>query len=172
MRPSELFRYCPRCGHAGPPERLGNIPFRCDHCGLVYFFNPTVAAAAFLFDTQGKALFLRRAKEPAKGKLAIPGGFVDIGERAEDALAREIREEVGLEVEDIRFLASFPNYYHYRDVTYPVCDLIFTARAVEADKARPLDGAEAIEWLSLLEVTPEDLAFPSMQKSLRLLTLV
>lgn len=172
MQPADLFRHCPRCGAVRSADNAGQVPFRCAACGLVYYFNPTVAAAAFVFDHEGRALFLRRAKDPAKGKLAIPGGFLDIGERAEEALRREIREEVDLEIEDVAFLASFPNEYQYRDVTYPVCDLIFTAKAVEPYKAQALDGAAGIEWRSLIEVNPDDLAFPSMQQSLRMLTMV
>jgi len=172
MTPSELFRHCPRCGAARPGEQVGQIPFRCGGCNLIYYFNPTVAAAAFLFDAEGRVLLIRRAKDPAKGKFGVPGGFIDIGETAEQALRREVREEVGLEIEDVRFLASFPNQYHYREVTYPVCDLIFTAKAIEPYKAQALDGVDGMGWMSLLEVNADDLAFPSMRNSLRLLTMV
>jgi NADH pyrophosphatase NudC (nudix superfamily) len=85
MQPSEMFRHCPRCGAGRAAENAGRVPLRCGPCGLVFFFNPTVAAAAWVFDAAGRALFLRRSHDPAKGKLAIPGGFVDIGETAEEA---------------------------------------------------------------------------------------
>ena len=172
MQPTDLFRHCPRCGTARAAENLGKVPFRCSSCGLVYYFNPTVAAAAYIIDTEGRALFVRRANEPAKGKFAIPGGFIDIGETAEEALRREVREEVGLEIEEVRFLSSYPNMYLYRDVTYPVCDLVFTARPMEAHKAQALDGVDGIEWISLVDVNEDDLAFPSMKHALRLLTMV
>lgn len=172
MQPSELFRHCPRCGAARAEQEVGQAPFRCAACGLLYFFNPTLAAAAYLFDAQGRALFLRRAKEPARGKFAIPGGFVDLNETAEQALRREVREEVGLEIEGVQFLTSSPNQYAYRDVTYPVCDLIFTAKAIEPERAQPLDGAAEIAWISLMDVDPDELAFPSMREALRVLTMV
>ncbi len=169
MIPAELFRFCPRCAASRPTANAGVVPYRCDGCGFVYYFNPTVAAAAWVSDPAGRVLLIRRAKEPAKGKFAIPGGFVDVGETADEALRREVREEVGLEVEGVVFLTSFPNRYLYRDVTYPVLDLVFTARAVAPESALPLDGATGLEWLHPADIDPAELAFPSMTESLRLL---
>lgn len=166
MLPSDLFHHCPRCGAAG---HAGAVPFRCAACGLVLYFNPAVAAAAWVYDAAGHVLMIRRARDPARGKLAIPGGFIDPGETADAALRREIREEVGLEVEGVAYLTSFPNRYHYKDVTYPVLDLVFTARAVAPESARPLDGVSGIEWRRPADVAPDEVAFPSIVESLRLL---
>jgi ADP-ribose pyrophosphatase YjhB (NUDIX family) len=162
MRPSAFFHHCPRCGakrEAVPPAG----PFVCAGCGFTFFFNAAIATAVFIERTDGRVLFIRRAKEPARGKLAPPGGFVDIGERVEEAIRREIREEVGLEISAPEFLCSFPNDYHYDGVTYPVLDLFFTARVPEAAQARALDDVESVCWFDPLEVRPDDLAFPSMR---------
>lgn len=169
MLPADLFRFCPRCGAARPADNAGAVPYRCDACKLVLFFNPTVAAAAWVFDAAGRVLMIRRARDPARGKLAIPGGFVDPGETADAALRREVREEVGLEVEGVAYLTSFPNRYHYQDVTYPVLDLVFTARAVAPEAAQALDGVAGIEWRLPADVTADEVAFPSIAESLRLL---
>jgi ADP-ribose pyrophosphatase YjhB (NUDIX family) len=164
MQPIQQFQRCPRCAAAVTP---GPNPLVCAACGFCYFFNPTVSAAAFVFDAHGRALFLRRAKEPAKGLLAIPGGFIDIGEGAEEALHREVKEEVGIEVTDVAYLCSCPNEYPYRGVTYPVCDLIFTATAVNPDAVRAKSEVAGIEWRRLEEVTEAELAFPSLRMGLR-----
>jgi mutator protein MutT len=133
---------------------------------LVFYFNPTVAAAALVFDALGKILLVRRAKDPSAGKLGAPGGFIDIGESAEQGLRREVREEVGIEIDQLRFLTSFPNFYHYREVTYPVVDLYFTANAIDPDSARPLDAVAGIEWRHPTEVPDDEIAFPSMRVAL------
>ena len=169
MQPATLFRYCPRCSGPRAADNSGQIPFRCSVCGLLYYFSPTVAAAAWLFGPDGRVLLIRRAHDPAAGKFGIPGGFIDIGETAEDGLRREVREEVGLEVNAIRFLTSFPNFYTYREVTYPVLDLIFTATAMKPESAKSLDGVAGLEWRLPVEIDPEELAFPSMRNSVLLL---
>lgn len=160
MTPPDLFRHCPRCG---APREPGGVPVACAACGLCYFLNPAVAAAAFIFDGAGRVLFLRRAHDPRIGKLAVPGGFLDPGETAEEGLRRETREEVGLEVDRIEYVGSRPNFYPYRGVVYPVLDLVFRAVAVDPAAARPLDGAAGVEWRELAGVAPDELAFDSLR---------
>lgn len=167
MQPIELFQFCPRCGVTRSADNLGHSPFVCDSCRLVFFFNPTVAAAAFVSDPVGRVLFIRRAKEPSAGKLGVPGGFIDFGESAEDGLRREVREEVGLELDRLTFLASFPNTYHYREVSYPVVDLYFTAFAENPESAQPLDAVAGIEWRLPSDVPDEEIAFSSLRAALR-----
>lgn len=165
MRPLEHFRFCPRCAQQG-----GKIPsreaFRCESCGFVVFFNPATAAAAFILNPSGEALFIRRAQDPAKGRLALPGGFVDAGETAEVAVRREIREEVNLEMAALEYLCSEPNEYHYRDVTYSVLDVFFTGRAQGIERAAALDGVESFCWLRPEQVDPQEIAFTSVRNAL------
>jgi deoxyribose-phosphate aldolase len=162
LEPIRLFQWCPNCGRP-QAARASSSPFRCASCGLVYYFNPTIAAAVFVLDAHGRVLFIRRAKEPARGKLALPGGFVDVGETVEEALRREVREEVNLELEALEYLSSYPNSYPYKGVVYPVLDFFFVARAVDSSTVRALDGVESYRWLRPAEVDLDDLAFPSMR---------
>jgi ADP-ribose pyrophosphatase YjhB (NUDIX family) len=168
MRPAELFRFCPRCAAPRDAANVGTTPLECAGCGFTFYFNPTVAAAAFVFDPSGRALFIRRAKDPSAGKLGVPGGFIDFGESAEDGLRREVREEVGLEIDRLRFLVSFPNLYHYRGVAYPVVDLYFAADAVNPGNAKPLDAVAGIEWRLPADVPEAECAFDSMRVALGL----
>ena len=164
MKPSEHFHHCPRCGLAQSPP-AGNV-FTCAGCGFTLHFSAANAAAVFVERDDRRVLLVRRAKDPARGKLAPPGGFVDIGETAEDAARREIREEVGLELRHLRVLCSQPNSYFYKDVTYPVLDLFFTAQAVDADRARALDDVESLCWIEPERIDPGEIAFASMRTAL------
>jgi len=165
MQPAALFQYCPRCGERrktnGPQQ-----PFHCEACGFHYYFNACIAVAAILLGPDDRALFVRRAHEPAKGKLAVPGGFVDLGETAENALRREIKEEVNLEVGPLEFLCTALNQYDYKGVTYPVLDLAFLTRAQSTDNIAALDGVESYCWLKPSEADPNEIAFPSILAAL------
>ena len=165
MQPAALFRYCPRCGEHrktnGPQQ-----PFHCEACGFHYYFNACIAVAAILLGPDGRALFVRRAHEPAKGKLAVPGGFVDLGETAENALRREIKEEVNLDVGSLEFLCTALNQYDYQGVTYPVLDLAFVTRAESTETIAALDGVESYCWLNPFEINPDEIAFPSIKAAL------
>jgi ADP-ribose pyrophosphatase YjhB (NUDIX family) len=162
MKPSDYFHHCPRCGLKQPRVPDGNV-FGCGGCHFTLHFSASNAAAVFVERDDRRVLFIRRAKDPGKGRLAPPGGFIDIGETAEIAVRREVREEVGLELDDVRFVCSQPNFYLFRDVTYPVLDLFFAARATDADRAQALEDVESLCWLEPERMDPEDLAFPSMK---------
>lgn len=165
MKPQQLFRYCPRCGREQDAP-AGN-PFHCASCGHTQFFNPAAAVAAILLAPDGRALFLRRARDPGKGKLGLPGGFVDIGETAEEALKREIREEVNLEVGALEFLCTLTNEYDYKGVTYPVLDLFFVVRAASVSGATALDDVESLSWLEPRHLDLREMAFQSNAEALR-----
>ena len=162
--------YCGRCGAAaGEQTRDWGGPFRCAACGFTLFLNAAGAVAAVIRRADGCALFVRRAKDPAKGKLGMPGGFIDPGENAEEALVREVREEVGLELRDIRYLASFANEYDYAGVRYHTVDLFFEATAEDPGAAQALDAVEAVVWRDPLTMPLDEIAFESMRAALRTL---
>jgi ADP-ribose pyrophosphatase YjhB (NUDIX family) len=165
MHPSHFFKFCPSCGTARETSRTQ--PLKCSACNFTLFVNTTCATGAFLRRADGRVLFIRRAHEPAKGKLAIPGGFIDEGETAEQALRREFMEEVGVPLGDLAFLCSHPNAYHYAGVTYPVLDFFFAATAAGDETPQALDAVESFCWLDPATVSEEEMAFPSMSYALR-----
>jgi ADP-ribose pyrophosphatase YjhB (NUDIX family) len=164
--PSALFRHCPRCAVARANEGDA-VRFVCESCGFVYYYNVAVSSAVLILAPDGHALFIRRARDPGKDKLALPGGFIDRGETAEHAALREVREEAGVKLGSVLFLASFPNLYTYRSVEYPVVDLFFTAQ-VPSREASPLDDVTEIVWAPPASLREADLAFPSHARAIEL----
>lgn len=158
------FRHCPQCGSSLGSNDVSPRRLVCAHCDQTVYFNQASAVAALIRNPDGHVLFLRRERSPAKGKLCFPGGFIDPGESAEDAIARETNEEVNLEITACRYLCSFPNNYAYRGIVYPVTDLFFVAEVASFNTLTPEKSEVAeVEFRSLTQETKEQLAFPSLR---------
>jgi NAD+ diphosphatase len=142
-----VFKYCPKCG-AAALKVVGQKLLRCAACGFELYLNVAAAVAGVIVDPQGRMVVLVRGKEPGKGKWDLPGGFVDPGETAEDAVQREVREEIGLEVTALRYLGSWPNVYEYMGVRYRTLDLGFACEVKEIAPVRPRE-VEVAEVLFL-----------------------
>lgn len=125
--------------------------------------NAAAATLAIIEDGKGNILCTKRAFEPGKGKLDLPGGFADLGETFEQALARELKEELGWEVKSMRYFCSRPNLYPYRGMIYHTMD---TAFIVEANVHQRITCDEEIlstGFMPISEINPEDFAFDSIR---------
>ncbi len=161
-----VFKACPRCASTRLARHLGKA-LRCASCGLELFLNPAAAVGAFISDSQGRTLFLRRAKDPGKGKLGIPGGFTDVSETAEESLRREVLEETGLSLpERLEYVGSWTNVYVYAGVSYATLDFYFHARVESLAAAKALDETDSLVAADPSELDPAELAFDSARKAL------
>jgi len=71
-----------------------------------YPTRPLVGTGALILQ-DGKLLLIRRGAQPGQGKWSIPGGLVELGENVQDAMVRETKEEVGLDVEAVKLMDVF-----------------------------------------------------------------
>jgi len=164
MNIQESFRYCPKCAAPGPKVSEGRY-ITCDKCGFAYYHN-TAAAVAAIVESNGRILLTRRAKQPKAGLLDLPGGFADYGETIEQALERELREEIDIEVSGIRYLTSAPNIYVYKDIPYHVIDLFFTCRLDDASVIKTSNEIAGYEFLRAGEIPFQNIAFESTKAGL------
>jgi NAD+ diphosphatase len=101
----QTHRFCGRCGAEtvnAPAERAK----LCPRCGLLSF--PRLSPAVIMLIQKGDELLLARNRAFAEGLFSVLAGFVEPGESLEEAVAREVREEVSLELRDIRYFGSQP----------------------------------------------------------------
>ncbi len=157
-------RYCAGCGAPG----IGCTDGRrldCARCGFEFYQNVATAVSAVLRH-QGQIAWLVRAREPGLGLLDLPGGFVEPDEDLEAALARELREELALDVGRGRYLFSAPNHYPYAGVRYHTLDAYFAFELGTRPQVSLNDEARALRWLSPHEVQPDSLAFDSLRTAL------
>ena len=155
------YRFCPRC--ATPLEnqfRYGKVRPVCPACGFVHCANPRVAVVVFLADG-GRVLLVKRGMEPEKGHWALAAGFVDMGERPEEAAVREMREETGLEVVITRRLdLGF-------DEASRAIVILFEGRMV-GGTLKADDDVEEARWFAPGELPDaSELAFESTRRMLK-----
>jgi len=149
--PVNVLKYCPRCGEKEFNARRADY-FICEQCGFEFFINAVAAVAGLILDGDGRLLLTVRGREPHKGMLDLPGGFVDVDETAEDALRREMKEELNFEIEDLRYLFSYPNHYPYNGLTYFTLDLAFACTITDFSQLRVDDDVAGVEFIRLDEV--------------------
>ena len=88
--------HCSSCGHAFQPQQ--SWPRTCAHCQQTSFLNP-LPVVVMLVPVEGGLLAVRRGIEPGRGKLALPGGFLNLDETWQEAGAREVLEETGVRLD-------------------------------------------------------------------------
>jgi ADP-ribose pyrophosphatase YjhB (NUDIX family) len=168
LPPTQSFVHCPGCGGREHQIEDGKR-LVCSSCRFVFYFNPAVACAAIITDPQENLLFVKRARDPAKGKLGLPGGFIDPWETSEDALLRETKEELNLTIipGSLDYVTSHPNVYRYRGVAYPVLDLFYTCAVESFEPIQSLDEVDGYVFIPRERLNIEAIAFVSMKYAVR-----
>lgn len=141
-------RFCGCCGRPlrhSPSERA----MMCDHCHITCY--PQISPALIIGVTQGDSLLLTRYADRPYRRFALIAGFVEVGETLEDALRREVWEEVGLQVKNFRYYKSQPWPFSDSLLMGFFCD-------VEGNAEAHPDGTELAEatWVRRQDLAPDE----------------
>jgi ADP-ribose pyrophosphatase YjhB (NUDIX family) len=158
----ESYKFCPICGgrlenrliRAGEPERLV-----CTACGFIFYIDPKLAVIALVPYREGLVM-VRRAIEPGYGLWVVPGGFVDVGEKVEEAVVRETLEETNLTVRVVRLL-NVHSYYQSQTVVLSYITEYLSGELVAGDEELEVQvfPQEKIPW--------KDIAFSSTRDAVK-----
>lgn len=158
------FRFCPACGATlADPDPEGGA--HCDRCGRAWYRNMAPTAGAAIV-REGRALATVRARDPEKGRLDIPGGFLGPTEDPLDGLRREVKEELGIEIEaSIDDCLQMVPHQYGEDGDW-VLAMGFRARWVSGEP-NPADDVAEIRWLTADELDQADFAWEHDRDLLR-----
>lgn len=92
------FIFCPSCATRLPEPTDENFGRRCPSCGRSWYANPAPTTGVALVRGD-EVLVTVRARDPHKGKVDVPGGFLETGEDPAEGLRREVNEELGIDIE-------------------------------------------------------------------------
>jgi NAD+ diphosphatase len=151
------MNFCRRCGL--PLDRRADHVYSCNS-GHTIFTHCAPAVGVFLLTTDNRVMLSVRGIEPHKGMLDAFGGFVDGEEPLEAALARELKEELGLGTEDYdqpTYLISGIGHYPYKNEIVPVLSTLFWTRLKPGVKPLAADDVAAIETIALDDIDPAKL---------------
>jgi 8-oxo-dGTP diphosphatase len=156
------YRFCPRCSgrlegrtiKEGEPERLV-----CGRCDFVFYLGPKLVAGA-IAELDGGLVLIQRSIEPGYGRWTFPGGFVERGEVAESAAARETLEETGLEIE----VGGIVGLYTCEGQIPAVA--VFAAKVLRGELT-PLDETLDVKRFPRDGLPWSEMAFPSTERALK-----
>ncbi len=103
------FIYCPHCGNKLIKKEIGDegfIPF-CENCDIPLWDMFTTSIIAAVVNEQNEVALLRQNYVSTSSYVCV-AGIMKIGESAEDTVIREVKEELGLDVIDLKFIKSYP----------------------------------------------------------------
>ena len=124
MNPKDAYKYCLRCGHSVVLEKENMLT--CPKCNFAFYINPAASNAAIIENDKGEILLVKRKFDPQKGYWDWPGGFLEINENLEESIKREIKEELGVEIELDRFIGVYPDTYLSQGILRPVISLVMS----------------------------------------------
>lgn len=161
----DKFKFCPVCG--SNHFVINNIKSKkCQDCGFSYYLNASSATVALIVNEKNELLVVQRKNEPGKDKLDLPGGFIDMDETGEEGMAREIKEETGLDATEVTYLFSYPNTYLYSGFLVHTLDMFFKVKVKDLSHIEAMDDAAAYYWIPFPEIEIEKFAFDSTKRGL------
>jgi len=145
-----MERYCTKCGKLAA-KKNDNLYVCTD--GHENWINPATGASAYVI-RDGKVLFGVRSIDPGKGKLDVPGGFIEVHESAEQAIIRETKEELGIDITLEKCLGTYPSLYDGR----PALNIVFIASMAAGQPITPSDDLSAGEpiWCDIESLSETD----------------
>jgi NADH pyrophosphatase NudC (nudix superfamily) len=164
MQPIDIFHYCPKCKTKTKlqHDRL----FNCSNCKLHFYLSPYLTNAVILENKNKEILLVKRKFDPKKGWWDLPGGFVENNETIEQSIHREIKEELNIQISNLRYISSSTDYYLFKDINYPTICMIFAA-VMKTENIQPQDDISDFQFFPKNKIPYSRIAFVGLSLSIK-----
>ncbi len=164
MLEKNLFRFCGRC--ALPLRKNRASILFCANCQTHFYINPRPTNAAIIENSKHEILLTKRKFAPKKGFWDLPGGFANPKETMEQAVKREIKEELGIELVRPKYFGSYWGMYYYKGITYYTLCFVYTAKLGE-QKITVGDDVSAYKFFASQHLPVDKLAFKDITGAIK-----
>lgn len=164
------LKFCPKCGKKTFKFK-NHVVLNCQSCDFNWFVNPKPTVNILFLDSNNQVLLIKRKFEPKKNLWGMVGGFVDINETLEQAILREIKEEVGLQIfaDRLLYIDSKIDKYEFEGLEYDTLSAIFSTvlTASEIQNLQPNDDVLEFKFFEKRKIPYSKIAFESTKKILQ-----
>ncbi len=160
--------FCRRCGTK--LKQITENYFECQNNHKIHD-NPRPTVGIFILD-EDKVILSVRGLDPGKGSLDSFGGFLDLHESFEDAVARELLEETQLNPDDYetpRYFCSAPSIYEYQGEDVPIASNFYITKLKPGKTIIPSDDVASIKILKIKDVDTNDIYNLDVKTAVKLL---
>lgn len=158
------YSFCPKCGNKS--DKKAHNLLICPSCGFNFYINPAPTSGLIIENSKGEILLVTRKFEPKKGFLDVAGGFVESGESLEESTIREAKEELGVDIKDVKYFGSYQDEYLYQGINIKTLGFILTAKLLDEHNLKPADDVEEIIFFPKDQIPFEKIAFESIKQGL------
>ncbi|MBI2641547.1 NUDIX domain-containing protein [Candidatus Roizmanbacteria bacterium] len=157
------YQFCPKCTKK-LTKRSPSL-YVCKNCGFHLYENPRPTNAVILENENGEILFIKREFPPKKNYWDLPGGFVNLNESLEHSVKREIKEELGFDIGDFRYVSSNYGRYLYKGVNYHTLCFTFLSK-LHTRKVKTSSTEGSLRFFARNKIPLQRIAFIEVKKGL------
>lgn len=159
-----LYSFCPNCG-SDALKKINQQQQHCQKCKKNHYFNQRPCIGAFIIENNN-ILLARRNMDPYNGWWDIPGGFMNIDETPQQAIIREVKEEIGLDITVTRLINFYPDVYDYKNVFIPTLNMYFLCTIKDNKEIKLSEEMKDFKWFPLKEL-PSNIAFKNAREAFK-----
>lgn len=164
MEPKDAFKFCPKCGGELIPKKDNFL--ECSRCGYHLYINLVSANGVIIENNHEDILLTKRKFEPSKGLWDIPGGFIQPNESVDESIEREIKEELGVEIEGIKLLGTYTDRYLYQGINIYTLIVVVTAK-IRNGEIKCADDVSEYKFFSKEQLLDQKFSFKYVKEALQ-----